>query len=260
VSVGAGRGIRFSQRGRGLESEPSGFPLEGVGATPAARSKLRRYRCGGLGSEVRLAATKTSGGQPGLDDRVAGVEGNARITGAIGAAIFVLLFLEGITVLRVRDLITLHVFLGMLLVPFVTVKLGSTGYRFLRYYAGDRAYVEKGPPHVLLRALGPLVAITTVGLLATGIGAVLEGQRAGWLGRAHKAFFILWFGAMTVHVLGHAFETPALAVADLRRRARMQAPGAATRLLLFAATGAVAVVLGFVGIGWAHHWQALHFH
>lgn len=207
-----------------------------------------------------MAATRTSSGRPGLDGRDAGVEGNARITGAIGAAIFVLLFLEGITVLRVRDMITLHVFLGMLLVPFVTVKLGSTGYRFLRYYAGDRAYVEKGPPHVLLRALGPLVAITTVGLLATGIGAVLEGQRVGWLGRAHKAFFILWFGAMTVHVLGHAFETPALAVADLRRQARMQAPGAATRLLLFAATGAIAIVLGIVGIGWAHHWQALRFH
>ena len=205
-------------------------------------------------------ATTRTGGQPAADERATGVEGNARITGAIGAAIFVLLFLEGITVLRVRDMITLHVFLGMLLVPFVAVKLGSTGYRFVRYYAGDRPYVGKGPPHMLLRMLGPVVAITTVGLFGTGIGAVLAGQRSFWLGRAHKAFFVLWFGAMTVHVLGHAIETPALAVADLRRQARMEVPGAATRLALFAATAAVAVVLGIVGIGWAHHWQALNLH
>ena len=186
------------------------------------------------------------------------VAGNARITGALGAAIFVLLLIEGITVLRVSQMITAHVFLGMLLVPFVTVKLGSTGYRFIRYYGGNRAYVEKGPPGFLLRLLGPVVAVTTVGLLATGIGAVLEGQRAAWLGRAHKASFILWFGAMTVHVLGHALETPALAVADMHRDARRRVPGAATRLLLFVATLGIAILLGAVGIGWAHHWQVLH--
>jgi hypothetical protein len=185
-----------------------------------------------------------------------GVEGNARITGAIGAAIFVLLFVEGITILRVRDLITLHVCVGMVLVAFVAAKLGSTGYRFLRYYRGDPVYVEKGPPFLLLRVLGPVVVVTTVGLLATGIGLVLAGQ-GSWLGTAHKAFFILWFGAMTIHVVGHALETPALAVADLNRAARRRAPGARARLLLYAATLAIAVVLGLVGIGWAHHWQSL---
>jgi hypothetical protein len=214
----------------------------------------------GTDVEVRLAATTSSGDVPRIDGPDAGVEGNARITGAMGAAIFVLLFIEGITVLGVQAMITMHVFVGMLLVALVAVKIGSTGYRFVRYYRGDAAYVEKGPPHVVLRALGPIVVFTTVGLLATGIALLLEGQRASWLGRAHKAFFILWFGAMTVHVLGHSLETPALAVADLRRQARARVPGAASRLLLYVVTAVVALALGAVGIGWAHHWNALHVH
>lgn len=175
----------------------------------------------------------------------------------MGAVIFALLFVEGVTVLRVRELITPHVFVGMLLVAFAAAKIGSTGYRFVRYYVGDSTYVEKGPPHPLLRILGPVVVFTTVGLLATGIGAILEGRHADWLARSHKAFFVLWFAAMTVHVLGHALETPALAVADLRRRARAGVPGATARLLLVGVTVAAALALGVVGIGWAHHWQTL---
>src|SRR5450631_4047694 len=76
--------------------------------------------------------------------------------GTFGAVIFVLLFLEGITLLRVRELISMHVFVGMLLVPLVAVKIASTGYRFVRYYRGDVAYARKGPPPLLLRALGPV--------------------------------------------------------------------------------------------------------
>jgi len=187
----------------------------------------------------------------------AGVIGNARITGAFGATIFVLLFLEGITVLRVQELITTHVFVGMLLVPFLVVKIASTGYRFARYYAGDRAYVEKGAPALLLRALGPVVVATTIALFATGIALILTDRRISWLLPAHKASFILWFGAMTVHVLGHILETPALALADLRAAERRRAPRAATRFLLLVLALATGITLGFISLGWVHHWQAL---
>ena len=203
-----------------------------------------------------MATTTGSEAEPALDHPDAGVEGNARITGATGAAIFGLLFVEGITILRIESLITMHVFVGMLLVVFAAVKIGSTGYRFVRYYAGDAAYTAKGPPHVVLRLLGPVVVITTVAVLGTGIAAVLAGRHADWLVQAHKASFIVWFGAMTVHVLGHIVETPALAVADLRRQPRGERSGVAARLALFAATVAFALLLGVVGIGWAHHWQA----
>jgi len=188
----------------------------------------------------------------------AGVEGNARITGSLGAAIFVLLLVEGITILRVGQLISLHVFIGMMLVAFAAVKIGSTGYRFLHYYRGDGSYVRKGAPPLVLRALGPLVVLLTIAVLGTGIGALLTHRHGDWL-LLHKASFILWFGAMTIHVLGHALETPALAVADMRRGVRDEAPGVAARLGLFAVTLLLAIVLGLLSLGWVHHWQALRF-
>ncbi len=188
------------------------------------------------------------------------VVANARITGTFGAVIFVLLFLEGVTVLRVRALISTHVFVGMLLVPLVVVKLASTGYRFVRYYRGHPGYVDKGPPPLLLRLLGPVVVATTIALLATGIGAILADRRTTWFVRAHKVSFVLWFGAMTIHVLGHALETPALATADLRLAARRRTPGGAARLALLVVTLVVGLGLGVVSLGWAHHWQGLHTH
>jgi hypothetical protein len=187
-------------------------------------------------------------------------DGNARITGSIGAAIFVLLFFEGLTVLRVKELISWHVFFGILLIPFVAVKIASTTYRFARYYSGRREYVEKGPPPIVLRMLGPLVTVTTVAVLGTGIGAVLENGRSSWLVEAHKVSFFLWFAAMTLHVLGHALETPALAFADWRRSARSETPGARARFAVLAVAVAVGVPLAVASLGWAHHWHQARGH
>lgn len=184
------------------------------------------------------------------------VDGNARITGTFGGAIFALLFVEGITILRIEDLISAHVFVGVLLVPFVAVKIASTGYRFFRYYTGRPDYVAKGPPPVLLRLLGPVVTATTIAVLATGIAAVLN-RGSHWLAAAHKASFIIWFVAMTAHVVGHALETPALALADLRRSDRTQTPGAGGRLAIFAVAVAIGIALAIASLGWAHHWQRL---
>jgi hypothetical protein len=184
-------------------------------------------------------------------------DGNARITGSIGAATFVLLFAEGLTVLRVKELISWHVFFGVLLIPFVAVKIASTTYRFARYYSGRRGYVEKGPPPIVLRVLGPVVSVTTVAVLVTGIGAVLENGRSGWLVDAHKVSFIIWFAAMTLHVIGHALETPALAFADWRRSGRSETSGAPARLAVLAVAVAVGVPLAVASLGWAHRWQQL---
>jgi hypothetical protein len=191
----------------------------------------------------------------------ASVEGNARVTGMFGAVIFVLLFVEGVTILRVDRLISAHVFVGVLLVPLVVVKLGSTGYRFARYYTGRAPYVEKGPPPIILRLLGPVVSLLTVAVLLTGIGAVLR-RDTHWIAQAHKASFILWFGAMTVHVLGHALETPALALADLRSRVRRArpVPGRGLRTALLGLALAAGLPLAIASLGWAHHWQQLRGH
>ena len=194
-----------------------------------------------------------------VDFGAANVEGNARITGALGAVIFVLLLVEGLTIPGVGGHITIHVVVGMLLVAFVAAKIATTSYRFARYYSGQRAYVAKGPPPRVLRVLGPFVTVLTVAVLATGIAAVLDTGGSRLIVFAHKASFVLWFVAMTVHVLGHALETPVLAFADWRRARRRQAPGAAARFAALGVALAVAVVLGVVSMGWAHAWQHLHF-
>jgi hypothetical protein len=188
----------------------------------------------------------------------AGVDGNARVTGTFGAAIFLLLFVEGVTVLRVNQLISAHVFVGVLLIPFVAVKLASTGYRFARYYTGRAEYVEKGPPPIVLRLLGPVVSVLTVAVLATGIGAVLR-RGTHLIVLAHKATFVLWFLAMTIHVLGHALETPELAFGDLRSRFRRARTvrGTGLRAALLGLALAAGVPLAIASLGWAHHWQHL---
>src|SRR3974390_3075966 len=84
-----------------------------------------------------------------------GVAGNARLTGFAGALIFLLLAVEGFTILHMGSQLALHIFVGMVLVPLALLKTVSTGYRFARYYLGDDAYERKGAPPLLLRLAGP---------------------------------------------------------------------------------------------------------
>jgi hypothetical protein len=70
-------------------------------------------------------------------ERSGGAEGNGRLTAMTGAALLILLAVECYTILRIGRLLTLHVFLGMLLLGPVTLKAGSVLYRFARYYTGS---------------------------------------------------------------------------------------------------------------------------
>jgi hypothetical protein len=146
-----------------------------------------------------------------------GVAANARLTGAVAAALLVLLAAEGATIPFIGPLLGPHVFIGMLLIGPVALKLASTGYRFARYYSGSPAYVRKGPPHVALRLLAPGVVLTTLALFATGVALLLAGPPSNTLVLAHKLSFIAWVALMTLHVLGHLLELPALALPDWRR-------------------------------------------
>lgn len=129
---------------------------------------------------------------PGSALADAGVEGNARLTSTTGMVLLALLAIEGLTILSVRSLITLHVFLGILLIGPVLLKTGSTAYRFARYYTGARPYVTKGPPHVLLRLLGPLVVVSSLMLLGTGVALLaVRPSDPGLLLQGHKASFVI---------------------------------------------------------------------
>ena len=146
-----------------------------------------------------------------------GAEGNARLTASNGVLLIGLLFVEGLTILRIRALITPHIFLGIVLLGPVLLKTASTVYRFACYYTRHQAYVRRGPPHPLLRVIGPLVILSTLTVLGTGLGllATRPGQ-AGLLLTAHKASFIVWFGLTALHVLGHLRAAAVASWRDLR--------------------------------------------
>jgi len=94
--------------------------------------------------------------------RWGGPAGNELLTCAAAVVLTVLLVAEGITIVRMGGLVTVHMFVGMVLIPPVLLKLASTGYRFARYYARSRPYRAKGPPLLPLRMLGPVLVVTTV--------------------------------------------------------------------------------------------------
>ena len=119
-----------------------------------------------------------------VDGADGGPAGNARLTAWIGAILFVLFAVEGVTVLDISGLITWHVVVGVLLVPPALVKTASTGWRMVRYYTGSRPYRQAGPPPMLLRVLGPLVVVATLAVLASGLVLIVIGPAASCRARA----------------------------------------------------------------------------
>jgi len=185
-----------------------------------------------------------------------GVAGNARLTGAAAAALLVLLAAEGATIPFIGQLLGPHIFIGMLLIPPVLLKLGSTGYRFVRYYTGSPRYVEKGPPHLVLRVLAPGVVLSTLALFGTGVALLVDGPPSNTLLFAHKASFIAWVSLMTLHVLGHLLEVPSLAGADWRKAGPPEArlAGAGARALTLATAILAGAVLAALTFSTARPW------
>jgi hypothetical protein len=189
-----------------------------------------------------------------------GVEGNERLTGSNAALLLILLAVEGATIPFVRQLVTIHIFIGLVLVPPVLLKLASTGWRFARYYLRDAQYLHRGPPHPFLRLLvAPLTVASTAVLFGTGIALVLVRPHEGLIIGLHKASFVVWFGAMGVHVLAHVPRLPRLVRADYIARSSDSYP----RQLTVAAALVAGLVVAIAALPAAHdwaHWAALHHH
>jgi hypothetical protein len=186
-------------------------------------------------------------------DRTGGSDGNRRLTGSVAAILLVLLAAEGATVLAIRPLVSVHVFLGMLLIPPVGLKLASTGYRMARYYGGAREYRRDGPPALPLRLLGPVVVLSTVALFASGVALVVLGPQGGAVLGLHKASFVVWFFAMAVHVLAHLLRIPRLASADWTGHERL--PGSSLRRWLLAGSLVAGLIVALATVHLAAPWH-----
>jgi hypothetical protein len=161
-----------------------------------------------------------------------GVLGNERLTALAGGILLVLIVVEVVTTARLRTFMSAHVFVGMLLAGPLAVKLGSTGYRFLRYYTGAPAYVRKRAPRLPLRVLAvPLVAATLI-VVGSGIGLLVVGPapQPGLLLALHKVGTVLWLPLITIHVVTYLWRVPQLVVDDWRTRPAPPAPGRGLRL------------------------------
>jgi hypothetical protein len=189
--------------------------------------------------------------------RGGGVEGNERLTAATAVVLVVLLAALGVTILSIGQLIWWHVLLGMLLIPPVLLKLGSTGWRFVRYYTRAPEYVLRGPPLLPLRLMAPLVIAATLAVFATGVALLVVGPSGGILVGLHKASFVVWLAVTAVHVLAHLRSIPRLATADWRRRPlppERSVPGSAWRRLLIAGSIVVGAILAIATVRYAQPW------
>jgi hypothetical protein len=187
----------------------------------------------------------------------AGVTGNARLTGGAAAVLLALLAIEGATIPFIGALRGPHVFIGMLLIPPILLKLGSTGYRFARYYSGAPAYRAKGPPALPMRLSAPGVVLTTLALFGSGVWLLIVGPGNDTAAFLHKASFIAWVALMTIHVLGHLLEVPSLAMPDWRRNAGREArlAGSGLRLALLACSLLAGFALALATISIAGSWS-----
>ena len=192
--------------------------------------------------------------------RTGGPAGNARLTAWTGMVLLVLLAVEGVTLIDVRGLISWHIVVGTLLVPPALLKTATTGWRILRYYRGERVYRAAGPPPMPLRVLGPLVVLSTMALLATGILVALIGPQSGRAGLwgtpasplfLHQASFAVWVTVTSLHVLGRI--VPALRIVS-GRATSAGVDGRWVRLALLVVVLAGAVWLAVVVLGGSADW------
>ena len=189
-------------------------------------------------------------------DRFGGTDGNEILTSATAVVLTGLLVAEGITIVRMRGLVSAHMFIGMVLIPPVLLKLGSTGYRFARYYTGSRAYREKGPPLLPLRLLAPVLIVTTLGVFVTGVLLLVVGHKSDTLLLIHKVSFIVWGVVFAVHFLAYVPQVVRSLRADWGAARREAVPGSGLRGLLVAAALGGAAALGLSLLPAMDAWHA----
>ena len=201
-------------------------------------------------------ASEGSHAPPRLD----GAEGNERLTAITGAVLLIGLAVECYTILRIGRLLTLHVFLGMLLLGPVVLKSGSVLYRFVRYYTGSEPYRRKGPPALLLRVIGPIIMLLTACVFGSGIMLAVTGPGygppSGWL-EVTRISFIAWAFFIVIHVLAYVPRVPRLLVAEARGGGPLLGllGGRSTRLALLAASLLAGLVIALLTVHLAGPWQ-----
>lgn len=156
------------------------------------------------------------------------VVGNERMIALAGAVLLVLILAEIVIAANLHTLMPVHIFVGVLLTFPLLLKIGSTGYRFLKYYTGSPAFIHKGPPRLEMRLLAPLLLIASLSLVTSGITLALLGPTNAlsvWVLRLHALSVICWLPLLALHVGAYIWRVPRLVIADWRTRITPLVPG-----------------------------------
>ncbi len=212
---------------------------------------------------LAVAAGRAHRDDPALP-HTGGPAGNAQLTAWVGLSLLPLFLVELVTLLSLDRLISWHIFVGVVLIPPALLKTVTTGWRILRYYSGANSYRQAGTPPLLLRLLGPLVVLTTLAVLGTGVILIVIGPKASATSLAaiggqrltvlalHQASSIAWATATGLHVLARLI--PAGKLATTFRHGRGQPAGGRTRIVVLLATvaigGIAAVIVMRLGSSW----------
>ena len=184
--------------------------------------------------------------------------GNERLTGVVGVVLFVLTVVELATiVLGVHRFMSLHVFVGFVLIPPIVLKLASTGWRFARYYTGTSAYVVHGPPLLPMRLLAPFLVAATIVLFASGVAmGLLHGNALAVARQLHGPSSVVWLALVGVHALVYLQRALTGSAEDATAWVRA-ARGARGRAYLLATAIVSGVALGIATVPAQHHWISL---
>jgi hypothetical protein len=147
------------------------------------------------------------------EEKHTGVIGNELLTALVSLMLLVLIIVELVTSALLRVWLPAHTVVGVLLVGPLLVKMGSTGWRFLRYYTRAPAYVRLGPPPLVLRVLGPVLLVTTLVMVGSGIGLVVIGPLQPFL-LTHVFSALVWLPLIAVHSLAHLQQVPRSITSD----------------------------------------------
>jgi hypothetical protein len=185
--------------------------------------------------------------------------GNERLTAGAGIVLLLLTLAELVSVVfGVHRFMSLHVFVGFVLIPAVLLKLASTGWRFARYYTGAHAYVLQGPPRLAMRLLSPVFVAATVVLFASGVAmGVLHGRALNVARQLHGPASVIWIALVGIHVLVYLKRALISSSEDLSRASRASAGGATMRAYLIAAAVVSGLMLGIATVPAQHRWVNL---
>jgi hypothetical protein len=187
-----------------------------------------------------------------------GPAGNKRLTASTGLVLLVLLAVETLTTLALRTYLSVHIFLGLLLLPPVALKLATTGWRFMRYYTRDHDYRFEGAPRPLLRVLAPLLVVSTLSLFGSGVALIAFGSGGGLLRTVHTLSFIAWGVLMIVHVVAYLGRSLRVGTSDWRRTAGGVVAGARTRRAALGAALLAGVILALATYPVQQAWLSHH--